>query len=297
MDIHELQVEVNRWQQRSDLMAEQQLLARAAALDFLRFAEEMIQMQGPLTPEAQQVRAAAASFAATLTTVNQALFTRIRSGMQAGTLRDAALRTYLNQFTSYGTAVCDGVYTSYDGLDVLLDGLFALPEAPAPIRTLDAEMVHCEETPARAILDLIDHVGWQPQDIFYDLGSGLGQVVMLVHLLTGIEARGVEVEPAFVAFAAAQAHALNLAPVTFLNIDARAADYRDGTIFFLFTPFRGEILRTVLSRLQLVAQTHLIRVCTFGFCTPRVAEQPWLHPLYGDPQHEYRLVIFESQCH
>ena len=118
---------------------------------------------------------------------------------------------------------------------------------------------------------------------------------MLVNLLTGMAARGVEVEPAFVDFATAQATSLQLNAVTFLNCDARTADYRDGTIFFLFTPFCGDMLRTVLARLQEVAADHPIRICTFGPCTPRVAEQGWLRPCHGNPQHEYQLVIFCSK--
>jgi hypothetical protein len=29
--------------------------------------------------------------------------------------------------------------------------------------------------------------------------------------------------------------------VEFINVDARQADYSEGTVFFMFTPFRGEI--------------------------------------------------------
>ncbi|MEZ4616402.1 MAG: class I SAM-dependent methyltransferase [Caldilineaceae bacterium] len=107
-------------------------------------------------------------------------------------------------------------------------------------------------------------MGWQPADCFYDLGSGLGQVVMLVQLLTGMAARGVEYDPAFVDFARRQAAILDLPAVRFVNADARIADYSDGTIFFLFTPFRGAMLRTVMTRLRDIAHDHPIRVGTFG---------------------------------
>lgn len=154
--------------------------------------------------------------------------------------------------------------------------------------------MHCEETPARVLLDLIDHTPLTATDVFYDLGSGLGQVVMVVHLLTGVKAKGVEMEPTFCAFAQEQARDLGLTGVEFINIDARAADYSDGTLFFMFTPFRGQLLQDVLDRLQQVAQHHPIRLCTFGPCTPRVADQPWLRPLTPDARHEYKLIIFES---
>lgn len=295
MDIQNLQLELAQWQRRPDLLIETNLLVRAEALDFLRFADSKIQMMRPPTTEAIQLQQVIAALATTLTATNQTLFDHLRTALQHRQLSCPSFRAYLNQFTNYGTPDCDGVYTSYDGLDILLDGLFALQDAPAPTLEQAEEMVHCEETPARAILDLIDHVGWQPDDLFYDLGSGLGQVVMLVNLLTGMAARGVEYEPAFVDFARAQAADLQLRNVRFEHADARAADYRDGTIFFLFTPFRGEILRTVLKRLQQVSKAHPIRVCTFGSCTPRVAEADWLTAVHGEPTHEYKLVIFASQ--
>lgn len=295
MDIHDLQTELNHWRERPDLLTESNLLARIEAIDFLTFINETIQMQHSIPSAAQRLQQEAQVLAMSLTKVNQALFAQVRTALQTQALRGDTLRTYLNQFTNYGTPAADGVYTSYDGLDGLVDGLFALSQAPAPTRTRETEMVRCEETPARVILDLLDHVGRQADDLFYDLGSGLGQVVMLVNLLTGMDACGVEYEPAYVDFARLQAATLNLANVSFINEDARTANYSEGTIFFLFTPFRGEMLQTILARLQEVAQDHPIQVCTFGSCTPRVAEQAWLRPCYGDEQHEYRLVIFESR--
>lgn len=128
-------------------------------------------------------------------------------------------------------------------------------------------MVHCEETPARTILDLMDQCVIGAQDVFYDLGSGLGQVVLLVHLLAGVKAKGVEFEPAFCEFARKQAAALGLTAVDFINTNARNADYSDGTVFFLFTPFRGQILHDVLERLEQAARQRQIRLCTFGSCS------------------------------
>ena len=229
-----------------------------------------------------------------LVTVNRTLFADIRGRIQQKTLMGTHLRAYMNQFTTYGTLACDGVYTSYDALDVLVDGIFDLRNASAPILTPTVEMVHCEETPARAILDLTDQIGFAPDDCFFDLGSGLGQVTMLVNLLTGVRCCGIEVEPAFVAFAQAQADTFGLNNITFVNEDARIADYREGTVFFLFTPFRGEMLREVLARLARVAQQHSIRIGTFGSCTPRIAEERWLRTTHPEPHHEYKLVVFES---
>ena len=294
MDIDDLQVEFDGWCNRADLMTASNLLIRAEAMDFLRFLQQEIQEAHQQNPTATQLLAEAQTLESRLQQCNQSQFYYLRSAIQTRCLQGEELRQYLNQFIGDDSATGEHMYSSYDGLDILVDGLFSLQNAPGPTRSLTANMVHCEETPARAIFDLLDHVGWQSHDIFYDLGAGLGQVVMLVNLLAGIDARGVEYEPAFVDFARHQAQVLGLSPVSFANEDARTADYHDGTIFFLFTPFRGEILQTVLDCLRTIAVEHPIRLCTLGPITPRVAQERWLHVIHGDASHEYQLVIFHS---
>ena len=295
MDLQELQAELADYLTDDALLAEANLLGRAEALDFITFLHDVLRMERQHTPVVQTIHQQATQLQERLTAVNTHLFQQVRTAVQSGMVTGAAFREYLNQFTDYRPNQRDRVYLSYDGLDVLVDGLFQLKNAPAATLETTVEMVHCEETPARVLLDLVDHVPLKPADVFYDLGSGLGQVALLVHLLTGVRAKGVEIEPAFCTFAQQQAKRLNLTDVAFINSDARTADYSDGTVFFMFTPFRGQLLQTVLARLQQEAQQRPIHLCTFGSCTPRVADQPWLRPLTPDARHEYKLVIFESR--
>lgn len=294
MNIVELQAELVDFLNDTTLTEECNLARRAEALDFLTFLFDVLRVEYHHTPAHQTLQQQATRLQTQLEAVNRQLFQQIRTTIQTGALTGLALRHYLNQFTDYRPTNCDPVYMGYDGLDVLVDGVFCLPDAPAPTLTPVIDMVHCEETPARVLLDLVDHTPLTPADVFYDLGSGLGQVVLLVHLLTGVRAKGVEIEPAFCTFAQQQAQSLGLSDVAFINSDARTADYRDGTVFFMFTPFRGQLLQTVLDRLQQEAQQRPIRLCTFGSCTPRVADQLWLRPITPDARHEYKLVIFES---
>ncbi|MEZ4862612.1 MAG: hypothetical protein R3C14_14960 [Caldilineaceae bacterium] len=294
MDLNDLRAELDAYANDPRLTVPDNLYARAEALDFLHFVREMARIEQDKTPEGAQLQQDAQRLAKKLTALNNQLFQAARTAIRQGTLTGIALRHYCDRFTAYRPGLGDWVYTSYDGLDVLFDGIFQLKQAPTPTLLPTAEMVRCEETPARVLLAMVDQVALGADDLFYDLGSGLGQVVMAVHLLTGVAAKGVEIEPAFCTFAQRQAQALGLTGVTFLNQDARQVDYQDGTVFFLFTPFRGQLLQTVLARLQKVAQQHVIRLCTFGPCTPHVAAQPWLHPITPAARHEYKLVIFES---
>jgi SAM-dependent methyltransferase len=135
-----------------------------------------------------------------------------------------------------------------------------------------------QPTPARVIFALVAHAHLSAHDVFYDLGAGLGRVALLVGLLTDAQARGIEFEPAYCAYAQERAHSLNLSRVTFLNVDAREANYTDGTFFFLYTPFTGRILQAVLATRNRgpYPSHHYCRVCA---CTSDVARQPWLRPV------------------
>jgi hypothetical protein len=221
------------------------------------------------------------------------------------------LRAWLDQFTAYQPRQARTLHVGYDALDALIDGALNLDVIPAPTHKPERGMIHLEPSPARVVLEMVDRVQWHPQDLFYDVGSGLGQVPILVHLLTGVRATGIEVEPAYCRVARATAEALGLSQVSFVQADARAADYRPGTVFYLFTPFVGEMLHAVLDRLRsqaavsprAAAQTRraaaspqqpAITVCSFGPCTPLVARQDWLRSEDADLEHEFKLALFRS---
>ena len=152
-------------------------------------------------------------------------------------------------------------------------------------------MVSYQPAPGRVILALLEHV--RPNDVFYDIGSGLGRVVISVALFSGVRAKGVENQATFCAYAARAAHAVNARGTQFLAQDAREAPLDDGTLFFLYTPFRGALLRAVLGKLFAVAARGGIRVCTFGPCSAEVAQEPWLR-LHSGSIGPNELVVFES---
>ena len=181
----------------------------------------------------------------------------------------------------------------YDSLDVLVGGVLRL-SAPGPaVGGLGPEMVPYQPTPARHIFDLMDRTGLTARDVLVDLGSGLGHVPLLVSICTDAEAVGVELQPAYVESARRCARTLNLTRASFLQQDAREADLSVGTIFYLFTPFIGGILRSVLDSLHVQAASRAIRVCTLGPCTPMVAEEPWLKT--EDAPVTDRIAIFSSR--
>lgn len=184
-------------------------------------------------------------------------------------------------------------FHGYAPLDVLLAGLFDAGELPEE-DPREAEMVSYQPAPGRVILSLLQHV--RADDVFYDIGSGLGRVVIAVALMSNARAKGVENQPAFCAYAAQVAEDLRAGTAEFIAQDARDAVLDDGSLFFLYTPFRGALLRAVLDKLRAVAAAANggIRVCTFGPCTAEVAREPWLRLSSGAVDAE-ELALFTSQ--
>jgi hypothetical protein len=180
----------------------------------------------------------------------------------------------------------------YGALDSLFAGLLDAGELPDERIAREPEMVAYQPTPARAILALLERGQIGADDVFYDLGSGLGRVVILVALLAGARAKGIEIEPGFCEYAARCAARLGVRDVEFIQADAREAPLSGGTVYFLYTPFRGALLQRVLARLQLMAAARPIRVCSFGPCTAEIARAAWLQPLAAHSPRE--LAVFQS---
>ena len=181
---------------------------------------------------------------------------------------------------------------SYDYLDELLSGVLRFAKPDARIVQLPAEMVCYQPTPARHIFDLIAHTQLIERDVLIDLGSGLGHVPLLSSICTGARSIGIEMEAAYVNCARQSAHELNLNNVTFIQQDAREADLSSGTVFYLYTPFLGTILRAVLDLLRREAVSREIRICTFGPCTPIVGEERWLELV--ESLEVGRIAVFRS---
>jgi SAM-dependent methyltransferase len=184
----------------------------------------------------------------------------------------------------------------YGVADTFVRTLLQIGDSPEETLEKEPEMVFYKPTPVRIVLELIEKADITGDDVFYDLGSGLGQVAILVHLLSGAGVMGIEYEPSYCAYAHQRAQRLDLSGVAFVNVDARAADLSDGTIFYLYTPFRGQILQDVLDKLKAESLKRSIRVCTCGPCTPSVAEQDWLECTFEAhaDEVEYHAAIFES---
>jgi hypothetical protein len=271
---------------------------RAAAVDAIAF-EIIDRIDGLLGYPAQPrklraLRRAAEQLQQRLLAADERVFHDLRSLIRSGS-RGEPLREIIERLVGLPASGDPGrAVVGYDQLDRLVTGILDGDVLPEPRLEPEPEMVLNQRTPARIIFELVRRAKLGPQDCFYDLGSGTGQVTMLVHLLSGATARGVEFEPAFCEYARARAAALGLTQVAFINADARRADYAEGTIFFMYTPFEGTMLLEVLERLRQRSARGPIRLATSGACTAVVAQQDWLSAPSPAEPGGYRLALFSS---
>lgn len=208
------------------------------------------------------------ALAAELEAINDRLYQTIRDAIRHGNGAEilwawvASLRSVDDQ-------------ESYGSLDTLIGGVLDFRE-PHDVAEPGVDMVFYQPTPARDIFDFIQHASISQQDVVMDLGSGLGHVTLLTAICTSARCIGIELQPAYVASARQCAGELQVRHVQFIEQDVRAADLSEGTVFYLYTPFTGRILREVLDRLRCEAESRAIRLCTLGPCTAVVANEPWL---------------------
>ena len=181
-----------------------------------------------------------------------------RAQIQSGALRGAALRDRLLSIPFFDR-------------DAWADELLGIESPPADIRDLPRGSVPYLPCSVEEILVMALEMPLRPDDDFVDLGSGLGRVAILAHVLSGARCRGVEIQEHLVRSAEARCVELGL-PVSFVCADAADVEL-DGSVFFLYAPFNGEMLARVLRRLENVARRRPIVVCAVDV---ELRAVPWL---------------------
>jgi hypothetical protein len=289
---HEIQSDIETIENERTLFDAANFVGRVEAIDRIGFhilgrigiarGSPPIEDWGDLTRRAERLRDR-------LETINARLFRKLRTQIKSGSLTGKKLK---HELEKYGGD--SGGSGRYDGLDVLVSGLLRLDTPPQETQSREPEMVFYQPTPARIILELVEKMSIAPGEVFYDLGSGLGYLCLLVNLLTDARTKGIEFEPAYCDYARRCARRLNLSRVEFINADARTADYSDGTIFFMYTPFRGRLLEEVLRKLRCESDQRTIHICSYGPCTRDVSNHTWLRRVDQNPNTEHALAIFET---
>ena len=299
MVIYEIQSDIKAIENNAALYKETNFASRVDAIDYIEF-NILDRIEGLLytmnqSEELTALKQSAERVKNQLEKIDDNLLQRLRADIRRGGCTGAALKGRIDEYVgrdSRGSRHQDEI--GYDSLDVFINGLLLINPVPTQTKDREPEMVYYQQTPARIILELVEKTHLTSKDVFYDLGSGLGQVPILVNLLSGVTAKGIEFEPAYCEYAKGCAADLNLSRVDFVNVDAREADYSDGTAFFMYTPFEGSLLQEVLEKLWAEARRRRIKLITYGPCTPQVSQQSWLKRVDQKGADLYKLGIFRN---
>ncbi len=203
---------------------------------------------------------------------NQARAARVR--VAAGTLRGEALSELL-------------LAVPFLERDAWVDELLGIDASPLDAPDLPRGAVPYLACGVDEIVAMVRAVPLRVDDVLVDLGSGLGRVLVLAHLLSGATARGVEIQAHLAAAATACCAALALERVSTVCADAADVEL-DGSVFFFFAPFNGALLTRVLERVQRVAARREIVVCAVGL---EFRDVPWLVARAAD---HVSLCIYDS---
>ena len=258
------------------LYQEKNFDARIEAIDDIEFLvlhriENFLQKTDQPDP-LNLLKRRAETLKAELEAIDITLFKKLRAKITINNYRGEAFKNIISQYAEINLS--DNQHQEepdYDSLDIFVNGLVHFQMMPRQAKDLEPEMVFYQKTPARIVFELVERLHFNEDDVFFDLGSGLGQVAILVNLLTCVTTKGIEFDPAFCNYANDCATELKLSNACFINADAREVDYTDGTVFFMFTPFKGEILQDVLAILKRESLSRKIKIITYGPCTAQVA--------------------------
>jgi predicted RNA methylase len=91
-----------------------------------------------------------------------------------------------------------------------------------------------------------------PEDVFYDIGCGMGRILCVAAQQPVRKCVGVELQEPLCQIARRNAASLRgrKAPIEIVCRDATTADLSDGTIYFMFNPFGPETLRDTLANIR-----------------------------------------------
>lgn len=159
--------------------------------------------------------------------------------------------------------------------DAWVDRVLGLDAVPDDGPELPRGCVPYLPCPVDALLRMVELAEVRASDVFIDVGAGVGRAAVLVHLLTGAETVGIEVQPALVRAARELQARLNASRFSPVEGDAAllTGSLTRGSVFFLYCPFSGERLEKFLDDLEAIARARPIRVCCVDLPLP---PRPWL---------------------
>ena len=134
--------------------------------------------------------------------------------------------------------------------------------------------------PVKVLDIIISKLNINKEDVFYDLGSGYGLVV--IHFAQNTQAKGIGIEivPDRVVESNKHKDRLKLENIYFKQGNVLDYDFSDGNIFFMFNPFTIETLKKVNEKLKKISKQKFIKVVAVGKYMDFFKSQEWLEIIY-----------------
>jgi len=160
---------------------------------------------------------------------------------------------FAKAFWSKGNDIALGIKTMPHGFRVTKLDREDLHKLSGPeVTSVNADDSGYESPDYANLRKIITFVDPKPDDVVFDLGSGMGRVICLFARRTVKQCVGIELHPTLCELAETNAQNLKgrLSPIEIRQGDVTRADVSNGTIYFLFNPFGADTLTTVLERIN-----------------------------------------------
>ena len=156
-----------------------------------------------------------------------------------------------------------------------------------------------QTVPVKVLDIIISKLNINKEDVFYDLGSGYGLVV--IHFAQNTQAKGIGIEivPDRVVESNKHKDRLKLENIYFKQGNVLDYDFSDGNIFLMFNPFTIETLKKVNEKLKKISKQKFIKLAVFGTpCVDFFKSQDWLETTFHTETNcvgnTEPIFIFES---
>jgi SAM-dependent methyltransferase len=170
--------------------------------------------------------------------------------------------------------------------DHLVEEILDIAYPPLQRVALPPDAVSYSPSGLAEILFVVAEGKLGPGRVFVDLGCGLGKVVLLISLLTGADAYGVELDPHLVEHARSAADSLGLARAHFSVGDIRTLPLPLADVYYMFIPSHRSV--HVAARLEPVAAKKPLQLFAQALDLERL---PWLK---SAPRASYWLKAYDS---
>jgi hypothetical protein len=143
------------------------------------------------------------------------------------------------------------------------------------------DAVHYEPLPYYAVFKIMQRLALGPNDVFVDVGSGMGRAVCVAASHAISRVLGVEIDPQLNVIASANAARMRHrhAPIHLRCQSATDFDFTEATALWIFNPFGAATMAKVIARIRASweASPRPLRIAYINAtCAHLFAAEPWL---------------------